>query len=475
MMDKFAAYLQQKGEPASAEELVRQVLRISVPSPALAEKLLLSIAGDDRRLVHDGQGLWRLREQAQPTEVKLPAETFFLLRPYPGHTSHWSQWTGIRYGRLCNGVFGLAERPQQETLAEFLSAFTADRRSFPLVLSGFEHHSAQLRSALAALIGADLADPLLTLRRLAELVFPENAPATMVELTRLLPSAGYAEGEPGVQLQAEADLLLMLLERLYDQGILHLSDLLRIYPPVRHEPDFSVFAFDASFIASLPHAPGVYVMRDRRERILYVGKAVDLFERVGSYFRARGAADEKLQTLWDRIYQLQIIRTGSELEALLLENRLIKELQPLINTQVEVSSRPHRRKSRFARIVLLPSAYDDSQALYFLHPDKALYCCLLATVEQEPPVPWTIFNRSLSPDADEELLAEIDGYFFQPGRLLTAADERAEIAVTWLSAHEEQAESVDMRGVLCAADALRIVQAFLRDGRSKVKRIFYHS
>jgi len=474
MMDKLAAYLQQKGEPASAEELVRQVLRISVPSAGLAEKLLASIAGDEHSLVHDGHGLWRLRERAQPVDAELTAETFFLLRPYPEQAGHWSRWSGIRYGRLANGVFQLADQSQQGTLAESLAAFVADRQTHPLVFSGFEHHAAQLRTALRTLIGLNLAEPLLTLRRLAELVFVEESPAAMAELTRLLPGAGYAEGEPDVQLQAEAALLLMLLERLHDKGVSHLSDLLRIFPQVRHQPDFSVFAFDDAFIASLPHAPGVYVMRDRQERILYVGKAADLFERVGSYFRARGAVDEKLQTLWDRIHQLQIIRTGSELEALLLENRLIQKLQPLINTQVEVFRRTHRCKSRFSRIILLPAAYDDSWALYFLHPDKALFCCLLATGE-EPPAPWTIFDSSLSPDADEELLAEIDGYFFKPGQLLPAPDERAEIAVTWLSAHEEQAESIDMRGVLTAADALRCIQAFLRDGRSDVKRIFYHS
>ncbi|HPN35194.1 MAG TPA: nucleotide excision repair endonuclease [bacterium] len=475
MMDKLAAYLRQKGRPASAEELVRQVLRISVPSPALAEKLLASIAGQEHNLVRDGRGLWRLREEAQPAEAELPVETFFFLRPHSGQEGHWSCWSGIRYGRLWNGVFQLADQARQGTLAESLSAFAAERKTHPLVLSGFEQHAAQLRSASRSLLGIDLADPVLTLRRLAELVFPENAPTAMTELTRLLPGAGYAEGEPEVQLQAEAGLLLMLLERLHDKGVLHLSDLLRIYPPVRHQPDFTAFAFDDAFIASLPHAPGVYVMRDRQERILYVGKAADLFERVGSYFRARGAVDEKLQTLWNQIHQLQIIRTGSELEALLLENRLIKELHPLINTQVKVFGRTHRRKSRFPRIVLLPSACDDSQALYFLHPEKALYCCLLAAEEESPSAAWTIFDRRLSLNAQEELEAEIDGYFFHPGPLLPAADERAEIAVSWLAAHEEQAESIDMRGVLCAAEALRTIQAFLRDGRSNMKRIFYHS
>lgn len=85
-------------------------------------------------------------------------------------------------------------------------------------------------------------------------------------------------------------------------------------------------------LKKLPKEPGVYIMRDDRDVILYVGKAVNLHNRVRSYFReniGRGPAIDKMVTL---IARFEYIVTDSELEALVLENNLIKENSPKYNT-----------------------------------------------------------------------------------------------------------------------------------------------
>lgn len=85
-------------------------------------------------------------------------------------------------------------------------------------------------------------------------------------------------------------------------------------------------------LKKLPREPGVYIMRDDRDVILYVGKAVNLHNRVRSYFReniGRGPAIDKMVTL---IARFEYIVTDSELEALVLENNLIKEYSPKYNT-----------------------------------------------------------------------------------------------------------------------------------------------
>ncbi len=85
-------------------------------------------------------------------------------------------------------------------------------------------------------------------------------------------------------------------------------------------------------LKKLPHKPGVYIMRDDRDVILYVGKAIDLRNRVRSYFRenvGRGPAIDKMIAL---IARFEYIVTDSELEALVLENNLIKEHSPKYNT-----------------------------------------------------------------------------------------------------------------------------------------------
>ena len=92
-----------------------------------------------------------------------------------------------------------------------------------------------------------------------------------------------------------------------------------------------MFCFEEE-LKKLPKEPGVYIMRDDKDVILYVGKAVNLHNRVRSYFReniGRGPAIDKMVSL---IARFEYIVTDSELEALVLENNLIKEYSPKYNT-----------------------------------------------------------------------------------------------------------------------------------------------
>jgi excinuclease ABC subunit C len=88
-------------------------------------------------------------------------------------------------------------------------------------------------------------------------------------------------------------------------------------------------------LKKLPKCPGVYIMRDKADTIIYVGKAVNLHNRVRSYFRrniGRGPQIDKMVTLINRF---EYIVTDSELEALVLENNLIKEHRPRYNTMLK--------------------------------------------------------------------------------------------------------------------------------------------
>lgn len=89
-------------------------------------------------------------------------------------------------------------------------------------------------------------------------------------------------------------------------------------------------------LKKLPHQPGVYLMRDADDTIMYVGKAVDLHKRVQSYFRTRivgrGPQIEQMVSL---VARFEYIVTDSEMEALVLENNLIKENRPRYNTMLK--------------------------------------------------------------------------------------------------------------------------------------------
>ncbi len=83
----------------------------------------------------------------------------------------------------------------------------------------------------------------------------------------------------------------------------------------------------------MPHKPGVYVMRDRLNHVIYVGKARDLRKRVGSYFMPsrKMTADPKTRALIESVWDLEYHVVRSEAEAVLFEGKLIKEFRPKYN------------------------------------------------------------------------------------------------------------------------------------------------
>lgn len=84
----------------------------------------------------------------------------------------------------------------------------------------------------------------------------------------------------------------------------------------------------------LPKAPGVYLMKDASGTVIYVGKSSSLRDRVGSYFQASTKLEFKKAGLLDHVVDFDIIQTDSEVEALLAENRLIKDIQPRYNARL---------------------------------------------------------------------------------------------------------------------------------------------
>jgi excinuclease ABC subunit C len=86
-------------------------------------------------------------------------------------------------------------------------------------------------------------------------------------------------------------------------------------------------------LRDVPHKPGVYLMKDRLNRVIYVGKARDLRKRLGTHFMPsrRATADLKTRALLDSIWDFDVHLVRNEPEALLLEGKLIKEFRPKYN------------------------------------------------------------------------------------------------------------------------------------------------
>ena len=90
--------------------------------------------------------------------------------------------------------------------------------------------------------------------------------------------------------------------------------------------------FDIKYnVSILPNLPGVYIMKDKNSQVLYVGKAKNLKKRVSQYFQQYKNKSEKTKNLVKHIVEFEYIVTQNEIEALILENNLIKKYKPRYN------------------------------------------------------------------------------------------------------------------------------------------------
>lgn len=88
-------------------------------------------------------------------------------------------------------------------------------------------------------------------------------------------------------------------------------------------------------VREFPNTPGVYLMKDAKGRVIYIGKAVNLRSRAGSYFTKAAAVDRRTCELVREICDLDYISTESEVDALLMEARLVKDIQPQFNQDLK--------------------------------------------------------------------------------------------------------------------------------------------
>jgi DNA polymerase III subunit epsilon len=156
--------------------------------------------------------------------------------------------------------------------------------------------------------------------------------------------------------KATAELLHCLLERAGSLGVLALDDLLEL-PTVKGHPQLSKL----SLVSRLPRSPGVYLFRDRNGRVIYVGKAINLRRRVRSYFT--GDERRKIGQLLREVDTIDHIVCRGELEAGVLEVRLIHELSPRFNRQAKLWRKYAYVKvtldERFPRLSIVREPKDD--------------------------------------------------------------------------------------------------------------------
>jgi len=165
-------------------------------------------------------------------------------------------------------------------------------------------------------------------------------------------------------------------------------------------------------------------MRNRAGDILYVGKSGNLRRRVGSYFTKRALHDGKIRRIHDQLHSIDIIPAENEVEALLLEMRMIRDFQPPINLQEQV----HEARLSYGRerngILLVPLVGAGRATLYLLRGGVLV----------------SKTSAALGRPPGKRLTGKIRSLYFRSSRRprSTAAPWETEILSRWLSSNRDR-------------------------------------
>lgn len=129
----------------------------------------------------------------------------------------------------------------------------------------------------------------------------------------------------------------------------------------------------AAQLAQLPTSPGCYLFRDATGKLLYVGKAVNLRSRVRSYFHLDNSASPRVRAMASRISRIETVTTATEIEALALENVLIKQHRPYYNVRLrDDSTYPFLKLTlgeTFPRLLIVRRRHADGARYFGPFPD----------------------------------------------------------------------------------------------------------
>jgi DNA polymerase III subunit epsilon len=353
--EKLYAYLERQPAGAHTAELVGLLFQGAGSDPELGPRIVHRLLADDPNFVFDvATGMWALRA-CEALKVPLERGRYVVVdletiggRPGPGTITEIGAYR--MEGPRMTDSFATLVRPRGPIspfvtrLTSITNEMVADAPPIERVLPAFRDflgdavmvaHNAQFDFAFLdfefrRVFGMGLKNPVLCTLRLSRRFAPSLRRRRLDALAEHfgLSTEGRHRGLGDARMAAE--LLSIFLDAAAQSGINRVDRLIDLHSRgaagrriERHLPPEA--------IAALPAAPGVYLMRNERGDLLYIGKARRLRERVGSYFNGAMGANAKTADLVSHVYAVDTRVTPSALDAALLEWRLIRELKPPYN------------------------------------------------------------------------------------------------------------------------------------------------
>lgn len=357
--ERIYSFLAARPAGARADELLALLFRGTGSDPELGPRLLGRLLGDDPHFNFEAAtGLWSLRRNGG-LRVPLEAADFVVVdletvggRPGPGTIVEIGAYrmTGPRLlDRFQSLVRPRTPIPPFVTrLTSITNEMVAEAPPIERVMPAFRDflgeavmvaHNAPFDFAFLdfefrRLFGIGLVNPVLCTLKLSRRMLPSLKRRRLDALAEHfgLSTAGRHRGLGDARMAAE--LLAIFLEMAARMGVTRLDRLLDLHGRTpagrrleRHVPPEA--------IAALPQAPGVYLMRNERGELLYIGKAWRLRDRVASYFNGGMGTKAKVADLVSHVHAIETRPARSTLEAALAEAELIRELKPPYNRMLK--------------------------------------------------------------------------------------------------------------------------------------------
>ncbi|TMA51639.1 MAG: hypothetical protein E6J76_09415 [Deltaproteobacteria bacterium] len=391
MRQRLHEYLVGRPAGASPDELLDLIFTSPGRDPEFGRRLLTTLLGADPRF-HFDPGADRWRARIHDALARPLGETTFVVvdlettggAPTPEGIIEIGA-VRVAGGRLLD-TFARFVKPAHpippfiSRLTGITDAMVADASPIGAVLPQFlafagdavlvAHNAAfdvaHLNAAQQVLAGRPVDAPVVCTLRLARRLLSHLRRRSLDAVAAELGVACFGRHRALPDAQIAAEILCVFLERALQRGINRIDDLL----------DFQRAAVDGRpFIVHVPRArledvpprPGVYHLLGADGRLLYVGKARRLRERLGTYFTNARGHSARVLDLIRHTHDFRITETGSELAASLLEARQIRELKPPYNRQ-----RKHLPRVGFLKLSVR-SAYPRLWVTERLAADRATY------------------------------------------------------------------------------------------------------
>jgi hypothetical protein len=457
MRDRILELLRQKGRPLPADQVLNEALGIASPNTTTADKVLKAILRNDPAFKNSG-GRWSLRE-LPAADIARPLSQAAIL--------YLEQAKGSRNPLLVRGALVI---PQTGFAAPFGLLGNSARFRMPgrvrrsidgrvLVCWSVKHARLWQRILSRQRLQAWDGDTL-ELRGLAErLLGQKQAGREPSDLAPLLGLAVPEADDPVSMARFMAECWQALLDRTPEEHRRDTASIRQWVDAARPRVDFSRFGFGADSLRTLPESPGVYIMKNRADDIVYVGKSRNLKRRIRSYFTPAALRDPKVKRIHEQLHTFEFIATPNEVEALLLEMRMIRDFRPPINLQEEIHEQPEAYGRKWNCLLLVPDPERVEVDLYFLRGG-----CFVAQA-----------SARLGQPAGKRLCSRVRSLYFGRRRRIPKAEElwETEIVSRWLAANKGRINFVDVDEAGDCETVIQRLSAYLRDRDRLARKVLY--